>query len=388
MLHTVGGLYERFGGPSRTVPSLCNALARRGTTVNLVSQTFDGVPVSGHLLDPEVRLALTDTRDHAGSGILSWRKFAALLGQVAADSKPELIHDHGAWAGNNHSAAVVARRVHVPLVSSPRGMLMRWALSHRRYRKKIALLLYQRADLDSVACFIVTSADEGEDLRRLGLRQPIAIVPNGVSGAPELALREPRARSAGGERVALFLSRLHPGKGAQDLIAAWAALRPPGWKLQIAGPDEDGYGAHLSSLITEHGLTECCSLTGPVDEHDKWGVYAAADLFVLPTYSENFGVTVAEALMAGLPVITTTGAPWECLRTHDCGWWVQPGVPSIQRALQEALATPDAVRHAMGARGKDYVMKTLSWDKVAHDTQRCYEWLLGRGPRPDEHMLD
>ena len=383
VFHTVGGLYERFGGPSRTVPLLCNALAKGGETVHLVSQTFNGVPIGKSLLDDTITVSLTDSADTAGSGLLSWRRFAALLKPLCVAERAALIHDHGAWAGSNHAAAWVARQLRLPLVSSPRGMLLDWSMNHRRYRKRLAMLLYQRRDLESVAFFIVTSAEEGENLRRMGFRQPIAVIPNGVSVASESAVPAVPKRAAGEpERIALFLSRLHPKKGVHDLITAWAALRPGGWKLWIAGPDEDGYRGRLETMIRDFGLGDTCVFLGPVAEDDKWKTYRSADLFVLPTYSENFAITVAEALLCELPVITTTGAPWRALVDEHCGWWVEPGPVPLERALREATALSDDERRALGARGRQYVLNTFSWDTVARSTALCYEWWLGRGEKP------
>jgi glycosyltransferase involved in cell wall biosynthesis len=338
------------------------------------------VPIVNSLLNDAVKVSLIDSADTAGSGLLSWRRFAAKLQPLCIAERAALIHDHGAWAGSNHAAAWVARKLRLPLVSSPRGMLLAWSMNHRRYRKRLAMLLYQRRDLQSVAFFIVTSAEEGEDLRRMGLRQPIAVIPNGVSTAPVPPASKHTKR--GTEHIALFLSRLHPKKGVHDLITAWAALRPKDWTLWIAGPDEDGYRGRLETMIRDFALGDTCIFLGAVAEEDKWQTYRSADLFVLPTYSENFAITVAEALLCGLPVITTTGAPWRALVDERCGWWVEPGPAALEGALREATSLSDDERGVLGARGKQYVLDTFSWDTVARNTTLCYDWWLGRGDKP------
>jgi glycosyltransferase involved in cell wall biosynthesis len=188
--------------------------------------------------------------------------------------------------------------------------------------------------------------------------------------------------NGGGAHVALFLSRLHPKKGVHDLIDAWARLRPMGWELWIAGPDEGGYRARLEAMVDNLSLRESCRFLGPVSESDKWQVYRQADVFVLPTYSENFGVTVAEALACAVPVITTTAAPWQVLIEKRCGWWIEPGLDALVGALREATEISDRDRRESGDRGKRYAIENLSWDRVAESTRACYEWLLRRADRP------
>jgi len=178
------------------------------------------------------------------------------------------------------------------------------------------------------------------------------------------------------------LSRIHPKKGLINLIDAWARVRPEGWRLVIAGPDEGGYQAEVAERIRTSGVGEQVSFVGAVEGEAKAALYRNADLFVLPTFSENFGVVVAEALAYGLPVLTTRGAPWADLETHNCGWWIDTGVEPLAQALREAMALSDEQRHAMGARGRDYVLR-YDWGGIAAQTAAVYRWVLGQGDKPD-----
>ena len=262
-------------------------------------------------------------------------------------------------------------------------MLSEWALNAKRAKKRVAWFLYQRRALQTAAAFQATAEAEAEDVRRLGLRQPVAVIPHGVQMPPSDGGATSPLGPGGGARTALFLSRVHPKKGLPHLVSAWDAVRPEGWRLVIAGPDEAGHRVEIERQVAAAGLDDAVRFEGPVGDDDKWELYRSADLFVLPTHSENFGIVVAEALAAGLPAITTHGAPWRALETHRCGWWVPIGAEPFAAALRDATSAPPEVLRDMGARGRDYVHQNLSWDRTAADHLALYRWLLGSAPRPD-----
>jgi glycosyltransferase involved in cell wall biosynthesis len=242
---------------------------------------------------------------------------------------------------------------------------------------------------------------EYRHLRDLGMRQPIAVIPNGVAlpeardaGAVQVpsnpecesgrhARSHSRASRGLGEpsRVALLLSRVHPKKGLLELVRAWARVAPPGWRLWIAGPDEGGHWAEVAHVIAELGLDSSVHYLGPVEAGVTSALYQQADLFILPTFSENFGLVVAEALAHGVPVITTRGAPWADLETFGCGWWIDTGVEPLALALRAATSLSDAERAAMGERGRIYVRR-YDWDAIATEMVAVYRWVLGLDERP------
>jgi glycosyltransferase involved in cell wall biosynthesis len=253
-------------------------------------------------------------------------------------------------------------------------MLEPWALSHRRWKKRLAWCLYQRADLKKAAALHATAEAEATQFRSLGLANPITVIPNGVD-VPELE-RSPYS----GQRIrtALFLSRLHPKKGLPLLVEAWAKIRPINWRMRVAGPDESGHAATVKELVRAAGLEKSWEFVGEIGDSQKWAVYERAHLFVLPSHSENFGMVVAEALAAGLPVIATQGCPWQGLENHSCGWWVASTVEALTHALQEAFATPDSELFAMGARGRSWMQAEFGWNMVAQRMTALYEEVFRR----------
>jgi len=375
--HVVAGLHPRFGGPSRTVVHLTEALANQpGLNVALVAQS--------HIGDPTVAAATERVVRHMVESRSSWALKLGLpvrdeLDKMAQSRAPQLIHGHGIWLPVNHWTAHASRRHGVPLIIQPRGMLEPWALKHKAWKKQLAMVLFQRRDLQTARLFVATAESEYDSLRQAGVRQPVAVIPNGVE-FQAIPAEKPQHDEAT-PKTALFLSRVHPKKGLLKLIDAWARVAPMGWRLKLAGPNEGGHLAEVMGLARQLGIEESVEYVGEVDGAEKAKLYVEADLFVLPTFSENFGVVVAEALAHGLPVITTRGAPWSDLQTYGCGWWVDIGVEPLVRALREAFELGDDERRGMGARGREYVQR-YNWDEIALQTIEVYRWVLGNGPKP------
>jgi glycosyltransferase involved in cell wall biosynthesis len=221
---------------------------------------------------------------------------------------------------------------------------------------------------------------EAEQFRRLGFKNPIAVIPNGVTLPEHSTLSRSDAPA---DKYALFLSRLHPKKGLLDLVEAWRQVRPERWTLLIAGPSEGDHEQAVREAVRNAGLDECVQFLGALDDREKWDVYAKSQLFVLPTLSENFGVVVAEALGAEVPVITTKAAPWSLLQEEDCGWWIETGVTPLVQALRQATDAPSDHLHRMGQRGRAAVLKRFDWTRIGEQMVAVYNWLLGIGPEPD-----
>lgn len=312
---------------------------------------------------------------------------ARLLDQIAP--KTGLIHNHGLWMFPNHYAAATARRHRLPYIISPRGMLGGWALRHNALGKHLLLLLRERRDLATAAAFHATSPTEAEDIRRAGWHQPIAIIPNGVDPAPAplpppsaLDNLVPRAK---GKRVALFLSRLHPKKGAVELVTAWSAQSDAarhGWHLILAGPDLSGHRPAIEAAIRLDRDPASVSLIPCVEGASKHALLHNADIFILPTKEENFGIVIAEALAHGTPVLTTQSAPWKSLETERCGWWIPDDPAALQSTLATILTTPPQDLAERGARGRAHVSATLGWPTIAERMASFYHWILHRGAKP------
>jgi glycosyltransferase involved in cell wall biosynthesis len=375
---TMAALDPQHGGPAQTVPALCRALARSGTSVELITigehgQSSPAVDVDGFT---SILIPTQADRYHPRS----WRgTFKNSVTRALTARMGAVLYDVGLWLPSNHFAAQIAERTKTPFVSSPRGMLSRQALQVSKWKKRLAWVFYQKSDLRSACVLHATSQQEAEDLCRSNLSQPIAIIPNGVDLLSSTARLSTTKRE---HRTLLFLSRLHPMKGLNDLVRAWASVRPPNWRVVIAGPDEKEHRAEVEALSESLNVRSSFEFVGPVDEEAKWDLFANADLFVLPSYSESFGLVIAEAMAAALPVITTRATPWREVETNNCGWWIDNGAEPLAHALTAATRCSAGELAGMGRRGRALVEKNYSWETAAQKMLAMFEWIIGEGEQP------
>lgn len=342
-LLTVTSLKTAYGGPAVSVSSLANALSREGVQVGLWSRDDTN--------RQEVSTCSSSPR----------RLYGNIDDAIAQFGCPDIIHDNGIWLPHNHRIASLARRENVARIVSPRGMLAPWARRHKSLKKSAAWHLYQRKDLENASALHATSQDEQADLSALRLA-PIREIPNGLCIEDEVG--ESRRREARDTKEALFLGRIYPVKGLANLIAAWRRTRPSNWRLTIVGPDESGHRAELQRMVHEANLSDVVKFEGPLAGEAKHERLRSADLFVLPSLSESFGMAVAEALAAATPVLTTTATPWRSIEKEGLGWWVDPNVASLSDALAEASSASQDSLSEMGNRGRTFVRETFAWDRL------------------------
>lgn len=290
----------------------------------------------------------------------------------------DIIHSHGVWLMPNLYPAWASSRYRRPHVVSPRGMLTPVALRFSRRAKQMLWALVQGPAVRNAACLHATSELEFRELRDFGLRQPIAIIPNGI----DLPAERPAVQS--NDRTLLFLGRIHPKKGIENLLLAWRQVAPafPDWRLKIVGRDEDEHQARLEGLVADLSIPRV-AFVGARYGKEKQAEYQAAELFILPSHSENFGMTVAEALSHGVPVITTTGTPWAKVVDTGCGWWVTPNAEGLEAALRDALTRDAPALRTMGRAGRAWMERDFSWPRLAGDFEATYRWILGGGAPPD-----
>jgi glycosyltransferase involved in cell wall biosynthesis len=311
----------------------------------------------------------------------------------------DIIHMHGLWMYPNWAAGKVARKSTIPYIMSPHGMLEPWGLDRSRWKKKITGLLFEHNNLANALCLHACSEQEAQNFRNFGYKGPIALIPLGLTreefniaytATSKHVVDISQLSLFADKNVLLFLSRLHVKKGLEFLLDAWGSIESDfsDWHLVIAGEGEPAYVAELQRKVSEAGITESVTFMGPVHGDDKWGLMKKANIFVLPTYSENFGLVIAEALACGVPVITTKGTPWSDLETEECGWWIDIGAKPLADCLVDALSLPDSWLTEMGERGRRLVEAKYMIDLTARTMHGVYEWMLGGGPVPDCVRLD
>ncbi len=444
ILHVIPDL-KQASGPSAFCVKVCDQLAEEGLDVAIL---HGGAVEPTSLLPENQKVQLVEDFKFFNKGIM-----------------PDLVHGHSLWAPVSHAGVSFARRHKIPYVISAHGMLAPWAMNHKWLKKRIAWWLYQKRDLQGAALFHVTAPCEVEWLRGLGLKQPCVLAPLG-SDLPDLNNVETQRRRD--VKTVLFVGRIYPVKGLMNLVKAWAQVRSskvlkcesalverpeagdqraeagkdassfPNWQLVLAGPDQAGHKAELVAeaerlgltvssepLTVNRGVTRKDAKAQSSDQVKEPQKLNATDGSPLTAYGSTipdiiftgpvYGADKAEALAAGVPVITTKGTPWSellgspkrvnskplivnsepCCEGDDnqrctvydsqltdftangrCGWWIDIGVEPLSEALIEAVSLRDVERRQLGLAGRNLVENRYTWPKVASEMKTRYERIL------------
>ncbi|MFA5517623.1 MAG: glycosyltransferase [Spirochaetota bacterium] len=307
----------------------------------------------------------------------------------------DVVHQHGIWTACSYMTKKIREKHRIPTVVAPHGSLQKWALKHSSWKKQMAYLAYEGKNLHYASCLHATSDEEISDFRNYGLSNPIALISNGVSPAwleskgngeqfrNLYAIRQDK-------RILLFMSRITPKKGLLILLEAMARIqdRMSDWLLIVAGSDEFGHLKEVAALVHKLNLENLVIFSGPLYGQEKRNAFAAADVFILPSYSEGSPMVVLDALAAGVPVITTQATPWEQLVNLQCGWWTDATIEGLVNALNCAIDSNPIQLRAMGDRGKNLVHTHYLWSLQAEKTKTLYAWLMGNIPKPDFIIVD
>jgi len=373
-------LAERFGGPVTVVKNVGGALASAGHNVSYWATADNS--------DREELASIDSAHIYDIAWPRSWHRSRNFVrGLSAGISSIDIMHFNEFWPHPVYAASRVARANDVPYILGPAGSLEPWRLrsSHLKWLKKMVYLnLVGKSMMQGAACLHAASVQEGEHFRQAGYHGPITVIPNGVdineftSGdGSEAEAYWPSLRN---RLVVLFMSRLSPEKGLDTLIPVWAdVVKSPAYKdsmLVIAGPDDRGYRKVVEGIIGRYNVGSQICMMGMVQGRQKLALLRRADIFILPSYSENFGIVVAEALASGTPVIATTGSPWQQLHTVDAGRWVPATRDDIGLALRELLGMSKSQRQQMGERGSALIRERYTWDQVALMFLTVYDCIL------------
>ena len=369
ILSFVSSLDMSSGGPSRSVPMLVKGLAELGVDITLMTIRSENMNI--HALEG------TTAKLKVLSPSFSRKEIAKYL----ADERFELIQIQSVWEMPYHKVILEARKQNIPYIVTPRGMLEPWSLSQKKWKKKLAWWLYQRNDVQKSACVFTTAKMEAEHVSNLGITTCKAVIPNGI----ETDAYPCKTSVEGVKKQVLFLSRVHVKKGIELLFEAWKRLHSDyvDWQLLVIGNGEAEYIHSLENRVESLGLKDSIKILPPVFGEAKIKVYQESALFCLPSFSENFGMVIAEAMSCGTPVITTTNCPWEILNETDTGWCVDLSVDNLEHALREAMGMDANALYDMGQRASKFIFDNFDYRSVTRKTLRLYEWLLNSGEKPE-----
>ena len=366
----------RYGGPIFAVHGLCRALAARGHEVQVFTTNIDGPGISPTPIGTPVDLDGIKIR-YFSCPLVRRLYWAPALGRALhhAIGKLNVVHLHSVFLWPTWAAARTARNAGVPYVLSPRGMLVKDLIARRsRFAKSAWIHLIERSNVERAAALHLTSPLEGAELERFGWRLPrLVVIPNAIdeplSQNGEIASDVETIISE--QPVVLFFGRLSWKKGLDRLLRAFACT--PAGVLAIVGTDDEKFSPQLVKLAAELQIADRVRiLPRTVIGAEKERLFAAARLFVLPSYSENFGNTVLEAMRRGLPIVVTpeVGAA-EIVRTSGAGLVVAGDLEPLSSAIHLLTADPILAR-SMGEAGRAHAAAHFTWDHVAAQMEDLY----------------
>jgi len=373
-----------YGGPPRSVLGLCQALGRAGADILVLTTDANG--------DGEIARDVVEKGEYGGIAVRylprAWpRVYFGARGVTAAVDRiacaMDVVHLHGCWNVFNWLVARACRRRGVPYVISPRGMLNAWSFEHSRLKKRIAYWVAEGPTLRGASALHATSEDERKEIEALGLSVPIAVIPNGIDQVDQpadprdVAAFRQRFRLSASDVIVLYLGRLHHKKRVDLLADAVVRARAaaPTLKLLVVGSGDRQYEDELRAQFGAPVKDGAIVFAGRLEGDDRRLALASADVFGLTSESENFGLAVAEAMAAGLPVVVSRQCPWPQIEEWDAGFWLSNDVAEIAKALA-SLARDPALRRRLGENGRAGVRRYLDWNGIANAMLAVYQRAL------------
>ena len=374
ILQTIAGFGAHSGGTSTCTYDLLSAMHGMGCDVDLmtvkVKDPSDKLMGQG---EKWIKALDNDCRTPYG--------WSPNMTRFLRASDYDIYHTNGMWMHCNHETCTIARQKDKPYVITPHGMLYPQALARSAWKKKLLLNLGGvDKDLRHATCIHATCDVEMKHYRALGYTNPVAIIPNPM---PIPSFIDDIKSEKSIKRIG-YLGRIHPYKNTEALINAWITLgdEVKDAQLIIMGRGDNEYEAKMHQLVARHNLTNV-EFAGFVNGREKFERLASLTALCVPSITENFGMTVTEALSVGTPVIASLGTPWQELNTKHCGWWVDNDVETLADTISQALSLPQDEIEKMGNNGKRLVNEKYRDTQVAAMMKQLYEWVLYGGVKPD-----
>ena len=386
-LFAVGGLYSLSNGVAWIMRDLAAALGRAGSPVDVYGADCWGRRAEsvGHIFE-------SPSRWFTAKGLwLGGLSFSPRLKWMlnSAVAQADIVHNHSVWMLPNSYSSRAAHKHGKPVVITAHGTLEPWAVRNSGWKKKLVATWFQDRDLHRASCLVVNNVTEIEGIRQYGLRNPIAVIPNGVHlpdldrcVSPEVFYEQfPNTR---GKRIGLFMARIHEKKGLGHLLPAFGQLASkfPDWHLVIAGPD-CGDLQRATRIVQEFNLQDRVTFTGPLQGDLKAAARSTAEVFLQPSFSEGFSMAIIEALACRLPVLLTPGCNFPEASHAGAAVSVEPTIDDCIRGLEELFAKSNEQLRTMGMAGRTLVESRYQWDAVAQETLHLYRWLIQGGTPPE-----
>jgi glycosyltransferase involved in cell wall biosynthesis len=388
ILHVIADLESRKGGPPRAVLGMCRALARAGHTVELFAMTGGNRLIEEPFGPPGSEPNGLTIRVFPRVRLFGWPVSVSLATALFRRVREfEVVHVHSLYLFHTIVASICARRAGVPYIVRPHGTLDPFLRRRGWIKKGLYNFTIERRTLNGAAAIHYTTEQEMFlSHRPLGLTSPAVVVPLGVDleefcDLPDPSAFRSRFLEIGDRRILLFLGRLHFKKGLDLLIESFRRVANdlPDVQLVIVGPDEDHYRRNIEGWVRNANIQDRVTFVDMLLGRQKLEAFAAASAFVLSSYTENFGLSVIEAMACGVPAIVSdrVGVA-ERLASAKGGDVVTCDPTDVAEALRRVLSDPDRAAE-MGQRGKQLVTAEFTWDRVAGQLAAVYQRVVARG---------
>ena len=369
ILHS-GTLDINAGGPAMSVYNTLNGLRKIGVDTEIIMYPLSA---NGKLRGDDIKVHYAKAPiDNKFLFSTSLKKEIFQLGIY------DIYHAQGIWQYPTYAIIDIAKRNRKPYIITPRGVLYPQDIAKAStFIKKLSLKWRLLEDLNNAACVHVTCKDEMRYCRELGVKSPIAIIPNPVE------IKDyPANKSDDIFRVG-YLGRLSPRKNVESLIYTFNNdLLKDNAELIIIGGGDDKYENFLKEEVKRLNINNVI-FKGFRSGDEKESALSSCSILAMPSEFENLGKVILEGLVSGIPCIATKGSPWEDLTTYDCGWWVDYNQESISNAVINALnCTPERLRY-MGLNGKDLMANNYSVESVSNKMEMLYKWVSEKTNKPD-----
>lgn len=314
--------------------------------------------------------------------------FSPNLAKILRQKKPDIIHQQGVWYYPSRVAYNYKQKHNTSNIISPRGMLDSWALNNSKLKKKIVGHWYEYKNLQNADCIHALCESEYLAIRNFGLKNPVAVIPNGVN----LPMSFKREFSDKRKKTLLFIGRIHPKKGLTLLIKALGILKPKGffdnWNVRIAGWDQNEHRKKLETLVLKLGLKDFVSFLGPVYGEQKRLELINADAFILPSHSEGLPMSILEAWSYKLPVVMTKACNLPEGFNNNAAIKIERDEIDISEKLEALNRMSCRQLSNMSSNGFLLVKDKFQWAKIAEEMAKVYTWLLANDKMPETIRVD
>ncbi|MGF1934426.1 MAG: glycosyltransferase [Nostoc sp. ChiQUE02] len=378
-----------YGGTSKIVTELVEAIARLGVTVDLVTTHANGsnnldVPLNEWISEKSYRVQYFNCW-YRDDFIISYSLINWLFKNV---NNYDIVHSQTVFAPMISVAHSICKYFQIPYIVTPHGMLEPWALSYKAWKKRIYYKVFENPGIENSSAIQATSSFELENINSLKFQNTV-FVPNGIHRQeferlpnPEIFYQQfPETR---GKTLILFLGRIDPKKGLDLLAPAFAKVHNqfPHTHLVVAGPDNIGFMDKAQNYFLQAGCLDAVTFTGMVSGALKYAALAAANFYVAPSYSEGFSISILEGMASGLPCIITTGCNFPEAAKAEAAHVVEINVNAIANALIECLSNPQQATE-MGDRAREFIFQNYTWDRAADKLIQVYKSVIDKKPLPE-----